>query len=76
MDLTKHYEEMRKTKSKKNQKIDKKNNEKNEDEVEDENSKNKLKRVFPDNLEKTEKTIENLKSKITKLESKLRRKVF
>lgn len=62
------------SKGKKQQKIDKKASEKKEDEDED-NSKNKLKRVFPDNIEKTEKCIQGLKSKIEKLEAKLRRKV-
>ena len=75
MELTKHYENMNKSKSKKQQKIDKKANEKNEEEVDDNNSKHKLKRVFPDNIEKTEKSIESLTSKISKLQSKLRRKV-
>ena len=54
--------------------MDKKASEKKEDE-DDDNSKNKLKRVFPDNIEKTEKCIQGLKSKIEKLEAKLRRKV-
>jgi len=74
-ELTKHYENIKKSKSKKQQKIDKKNIDKNEDDADDENSKNKLKRVFPDNIEKTEKCIQSLKTKIEKLEAKLRRKV-
>lgn len=74
-ELTKHYESLR-SKSKKQQKIDKnKANDKKEDEDED-NSKNKLKKVFPDNIEKTEKCIQGLKIKIEKLEAKLRRKVI
>ena len=65
------------SKSKKHQKIEnKKANEKKEDEEEEDISKNRLKRVFPDNTEKTEKCIQSLKTKIEKLESKLRRKVF
>lgn len=74
-ELTRHYENMR-SKSKKHQKIEKKASEKKDDEEEGENSKNKLKRVFPDNLEKTEKCIQSLKTKIEKLEAKLRRKVI
>jgi hypothetical protein len=73
-ELIKHYETMR-SKSKKQQKIDNKASEKKDDD-EEENSKNKLKRVFPDNIEKTEKCIQGLKTKVEKLEAKLRRKVI
>jgi DNA topoisomerase-1 len=72
MELTNHYDELKKPKGKKQQKIEKKKNEKNlETENED---KNKLKRIHPDTLDKCEKLISNLKSKISKLEMKLRRK--
>ena len=73
-ELTRHYENMR-SKSKKHQKIDSKKQSEKNDDHDEENSKNKLKRIFPDNLEKTEKSIQGLKSKIEKLEAKLRRKV-
>ena len=73
MELTSHYEDMKKSKGKKQQKIDKKKNEKNY-ETDEENQKNKLKRIFPETLEKCEKGILGLKSKISKLEIKLRRK--
>ena len=82
MELTNHYEEMKKPKGKKQQKIDfiekmeKKKNGGSQNAIkeEEDNQKNKLKRIFPDTLEKSEKGIINLKSKISKLEMKLRRK--
>ena len=79
MELTNHYEEMKKPKGKKQQKIDfiekmEKKKQKNEKKEEEDNQKNKIKRTFPDTLEKSEKVIINLKSKISKLEIKLRRK--
>ena len=55
-------------KSKKKEKIERKASEEDE-------KKGKLKKVFPDDLEKTEKLIKNLKSKITKQESKFKSRV-
>jgi DNA topoisomerase-1 len=72
MELTNHYDELKKPKGKKQQKIEKKKNEKNSETEHEE--KNKLKRIYPDTLDKCEKLISNLKSKISKLEMKLRRK--
>jgi len=44
---------------------------KNEEEADDEAQKSKLKRVFPDNFEKTSKVIKSLEQKISKLEKKI-----
>lgn len=74
MQLTNHYEDLKKPKGKKQQKAEMKKKEKEKFEEENDNQKNKLKRIYPDTKEKCEKAIENLKSKISKLEVKLRKK--
>jgi DNA topoisomerase I len=59
-------------KSKKKEKKESKDKEKSSKEEDD---KNKLKKVFPDTEEKTQKAIEALKKKITKLEDKMKMRV-
>jgi DNA topoisomerase-1 len=70
LELEDHYMSFRKSK-KKEKKEDRKG------EVEDTNTtSSKLKKVFPDSEEKTKKNIESLKSKIKKIEEKMKTRVI
>jgi hypothetical protein len=71
-ELTEHYQELKDSKkSKKKDKIKKK-----VEEDDDDPKKGKLKKVFPEDLDKTDKAIKNLKVKITKHEAKLKSRVI
>jgi hypothetical protein len=76
-ELTEHAQSLKDSKkSKKKEKIQKKKEEADNNIEDGEKSKSKLKKVFPEDLEKCEKLIKNLKSKITKHEAKLKTRVI
>jgi DNA topoisomerase-1 len=68
MDLNEHYQSFDK-KSKKKEKIEKKKKEEDEDA-----SSKKLKRIFPDDKEKTKKQINVIQAKITKMEGDMKKR--
>jgi DNA topoisomerase-1 len=71
VELTEHYKKQCDKKSKKKEKAERK---KKADE-DDDKEKSKLKKVFPEEKEKTEKLMNNLKIKIAKAEKKLKSRV-
>lgn len=73
VEMTEHYKELCDKKSKKKEKAERKSKEQDDD---DAKAKGKLKKVFPDDKEKTEKLMNNLKTKISKAEKKLKSRVF